>query len=127
MYPSLFVLKGVTLYALAAHLCRLVDVGPAADDAAAAAKFRAFWGPVSELRRFQVGQTPTMGRKRAPVASLLTIAGAGSQHLYHLADLHTSVFALSCRMVASVRQLCGGQGQGQGIPSWTGEPWEGRG
>lgn len=35
---------------------RLVDVGPAADDATAAARFRAFWGERSELRRFQVGQ-----------------------------------------------------------------------
>lgn len=30
---------------------RLVDVGPAADDAAAAAKFRKLWGDKSELRR----------------------------------------------------------------------------
>ncbi|KAF5838727.1 Nrap protein [Dunaliella salina] len=35
---------------------RLVDVGPAADDAKAAAKFRAFWGEASELRRFQDGK-----------------------------------------------------------------------
>lgn len=35
---------------------RLVDVGPAADDARAAAKFRAFWGDASELRRFQDGK-----------------------------------------------------------------------
>lgn len=31
---------------------RLVDVGPAADDAAAAARFRRFWGERSELRRW---------------------------------------------------------------------------
>lgn len=30
---------------------RLVDVGPAADDAAAAGKFRKLWGDKSELRR----------------------------------------------------------------------------
>eukprot|EP00798_Chlamydomonas_sp_ICE-L_P031575 gene31575-6769_t len=35
---------------------RLVDIGPAADDTRAAAKFRAFWGDRSELRRFQDGK-----------------------------------------------------------------------
>ena len=35
---------------------RPVDIGPAADDAATAAKFRAFWGPAAELRRFQDGK-----------------------------------------------------------------------
>ncbi|KAL6748586.1 Nrap protein-domain-containing protein [Haematococcus lacustris] len=35
---------------------RLVDIGPAADDAPAAARFRAFWGEASELRRFQDGK-----------------------------------------------------------------------
>ncbi|KAG1665156.1 hypothetical protein FOA52_005537 [Chlamydomonas sp. UWO 241] len=34
---------------------RLVDVGPAADDAKAALRFRAFWGAKSELRRFVDG------------------------------------------------------------------------
>ncbi|GFR51741.1 hypothetical protein Agub_g14187 [Astrephomene gubernaculifera] len=36
--------------------CRLVDVGPAADDAPAAARFRRFWGDKSELRRWQDGK-----------------------------------------------------------------------
>lgn len=36
--------------------CRLVDIGPAADDGKAAAKFQAFWGNKSELRRFQDGK-----------------------------------------------------------------------
>ncbi|MEW5301334.1 MAG: hypothetical protein WDW38_009543 [Sanguina aurantia] len=35
---------------------RPVDIGPAADDLAAAARFRAFWGSVSELRQFQDGK-----------------------------------------------------------------------
>ena len=35
---------------------RAVDVGPPADDAAAASEFRAFWGAKSELRRFQDGK-----------------------------------------------------------------------
>lgn len=35
---------------------RLVDVGPAADDGAAAAKFRTLWGDKAELRRFQDGK-----------------------------------------------------------------------
>lgn len=35
---------------------RLVDIGPAADDGPAAARFRGFWGEVSELRRFQDGK-----------------------------------------------------------------------
>jgi U3 small nucleolar RNA-associated protein 22 len=35
---------------------RLVDVGPAANDTAAAEKFRGVWGDKSELRRFQDGK-----------------------------------------------------------------------
>ena len=35
---------------------RPTDIGPAADDARAAAAFRAFWGDRSELRRFQDGK-----------------------------------------------------------------------
>ena len=35
---------------------RLVDVGPAANDTAAAEKFRGIWGEKSELRRFQDGK-----------------------------------------------------------------------
>jgi len=35
---------------------RLADVGPPADDARASARFRAFWGDKSELRRFQDGK-----------------------------------------------------------------------
>lgn len=35
---------------------RPVDIGPAADDLVAAARFRAFWGAVSELRQFQDGK-----------------------------------------------------------------------
>jgi hypothetical protein len=38
-----------------AHAARIVDRGPAADDAAAAAAFRAFWGDKAELRRFKDG------------------------------------------------------------------------
>ncbi|EFJ46213.1 hypothetical protein VOLCADRAFT_105649 [Volvox carteri f. nagariensis] len=36
--------------------CRLVDVGPAADDGPAAARFRKFWGEKAELRRWQDGK-----------------------------------------------------------------------
>jgi Nrap protein domain 3 len=46
------VLLGVMLDAAAAT--RPVDMGPAAEDAAAAAEFRAFWGDKAELRRFPV-------------------------------------------------------------------------
>jgi U3 small nucleolar RNA-associated protein 22 len=35
---------------------RAVDTGPSADQAAAAAAFRAFWGERAELRRFADGQ-----------------------------------------------------------------------
>lgn len=35
---------------------RLVDLGPAGDDTAAAAKFREFWGEKAELRRFLDGK-----------------------------------------------------------------------
>lgn len=45
-------LLGVTLDPAAAT--RPVDMGPAAEDAAAAADFRAFWGTKAELRRFPV-------------------------------------------------------------------------
>lgn len=48
------VLVGATLDPTLA--LRLVDVGPPADDAAAAAKFRAFWGDAAELRRFKDGK-----------------------------------------------------------------------
>jgi hypothetical protein len=45
--------KRVTVGAVvdAAAALRVVDVGPAADDLAAAGKFRALWGDKSELRR----------------------------------------------------------------------------
>jgi U3 small nucleolar RNA-associated protein 22 len=46
------VLLGVTLDPTAAM--RPVDMGPAAEDTAAAADFRAFWGNKAELRRFPV-------------------------------------------------------------------------
>ncbi|EFJ46211.1 hypothetical protein VOLCADRAFT_93423 [Volvox carteri f. nagariensis] len=36
--------------------CRLVDVGPAADDGPAAGRFRKFWGEKAELRRWQDGK-----------------------------------------------------------------------
>ncbi len=48
------VLLGVQLDAAAA--ARLVDMGPPAEDAAAAAEFRAFWGDKAELRRFPVSR-----------------------------------------------------------------------
>ncbi|GLI63249.1 hypothetical protein VaNZ11_006146 [Volvox africanus] len=35
--------------------CRLVDIGPSADDGPAAAQFRQFWGRRAELRRWQDG------------------------------------------------------------------------
>jgi U3 small nucleolar RNA-associated protein 22 len=38
------------------QVLRLVDVGPAADDVKAAAKWQALWGSKSELRRFQDGR-----------------------------------------------------------------------
>ncbi|GLC36668.1 hypothetical protein PLESTM_000487400 [Pleodorina starrii] len=45
---------GAVLDPLAAS--RLVDVGPAADDGPAAARFRRFWGEKAELRRWQDGK-----------------------------------------------------------------------
>ncbi|KAM0752220.1 Nrap protein [Meredithblackwellia eburnea MCA 4105] len=39
----------------AAEAGRLVDQGPSAEDEAACAEFRTFWGPKSELRRFKDG------------------------------------------------------------------------
>ena len=38
-----------------AKVSRLVDMGPAADNAKLAARFRAFWGARAELRRFPDG------------------------------------------------------------------------
>lgn len=40
----------------AAEAGRIVDQGPSAEDEAACAEFRAFWGEKSELRRFKDGQ-----------------------------------------------------------------------
>lgn len=40
----------------AAEAVRLVDMGPAAEDTAAAADFRSFWGAKSDLRRFPDGR-----------------------------------------------------------------------
>jgi len=54
--PCVQVLLGVTLDAAAAG--RPVDMGPAAEDAAAASDFRAFWGDKAELRRFPVRTHP---------------------------------------------------------------------
>lgn len=45
---------GITLDPEHAH--RLVDHGPTAEDTAGAEKFRAFWGPLAELRRFRDGR-----------------------------------------------------------------------
>ncbi|GIL57828.1 hypothetical protein Vafri_13058 [Volvox africanus] len=36
--------------------CRLVDIGPSADDGPVAARFRRFWGERAELRRWQDGK-----------------------------------------------------------------------
>lgn len=52
--PARHVTVGALMDAAAAG--RLVDVGPPADDARAAAKFRKFWGAKAELRRFQDGK-----------------------------------------------------------------------
>ena len=37
------------------HVGRTIDMGPPADHAAEANRFRSFWGPKSELRRFPSG------------------------------------------------------------------------
>lgn len=50
------VLLGVRVNASEAS--RLVDMGPGAEDSAAASDFRAFWGDKAELRRFPVSRFP---------------------------------------------------------------------
>jgi U3 small nucleolar RNA-associated protein 22 len=66
---------------------RLVDVGPPADDAAAAARFRALWGDRSELRRFQDGKICEAVAWEAPPGSRHTIPDAAVSHVLgrHLA------------------------------------------
>ncbi|KAI8473415.1 MAG: Nrap protein [Monoraphidium minutum] len=67
----------------AAEVCRLVDVGPPADDAAAAGRFRSLWGERAELRRFQDGticeavvwEAPPDARHSAPDAAVAHLLG----------------------------------------------------
>jgi U3 small nucleolar RNA-associated protein 22 len=44
-----------TISRASSQALRAVDMGPAGDDDARAAAFRAFWGSKSELRRFKDG------------------------------------------------------------------------
>jgi U3 small nucleolar RNA-associated protein 22 len=65
----------------AAEALRAVDVGPPANDTAAAARFRALWGERSELRRFQDGRiceavvwdAPGDARHTVPDAAVSTL------------------------------------------------------
>lgn len=64
---------------------RLVDVGPPADDAKAADKFRALWGDKSELHRFQDGKiSETVVWEAGPAERHtvpdMCVAGAHCQH-----------------------------------------------
>lgn len=60
---------------------RLVDVGPPADDAAAAARFRALWGERSELRRFADGKIAEAVVWEAPPDARHTIPDAAVAYL----------------------------------------------
>lgn len=62
---------------------RLVDIGPAADDRKAAARFRAFWGDRSELRRFQDGQICEALVWEGPAAARHTIPDRIVQYIVH--------------------------------------------
>ncbi len=62
---------------------RLVDVGPAADDATAAARFRRFWGERSELRRWASRHPAAMASAivhAAPATSRPPWVGLGRPH-----------------------------------------------
>ena len=76
--PPLVLTLGIVLDA--AEAGRLVDQGPPAEDEAACAEFRAFWGSKSELRRFKDGAIlesvvwdqvlePGLGQQRNKVVS----------------------------------------------------------
>lgn len=81
------VLLGVQLDAAAA--IRPVDMGPAAEDTAAAADFRAFWGDKAELRRFPVRTRPAVviffcaSHVQDPTGAASTLACHGSRALRH--------------------------------------------
>ncbi|GJP77229.1 hypothetical protein CLOP_g7661 [Closterium sp. NIES-67] len=61
---------------------RLVDKGPSADNKAEALKFRAFWGPKAELRRWKDGTVTE------------AVAWEGTQSLRHLIPSRLIAFAL---------------------------------
>ena len=88
---------------------RLVDVGPAADKKAEAAKFRQFWGDRAELRRFKVNLGGCAQRRRCTASFFLSwfpeMAGCA---------------ALCDRMDPSRKQLCGSVHHRSGTSSCIG-------
>lgn len=70
----------------AQEVSRVVDVGPPADDAAAAARFRALWRDKSELRRFQDGKICEAVVWEAPPDARHTVPDAAVSYLlsHHL-------------------------------------------
>ena len=92
---------------------RMVDVGPPADDKTGAVeRFRAFWGPKAELRRFQDGkiseavvwECPPSDRHKVPDK---IIAYALALHLYKSAapSLSASISTTSGRLDGALLQL----------------------
>eukprot|EP00198_Chlamydomonas_reinhardtii_P001268 XP_001690603.1 predicted protein [Chlamydomonas reinhardtii] len=61
--------------------CRLVDVGPSADDGPAAARFRRFWGERSELRRWADGKITETAVWEVPQAQRHTIPDTIMRHV----------------------------------------------
>ncbi|KAG2440710.1 hypothetical protein HXX76_003567 [Chlamydomonas incerta] len=85
--------------------CRLVDVGPSADDGPAATRFRRFWGERSELRRWADGkitetavwEVPQAQRHTIPDIILRHVAG---RHLPDGASVATATGALDWALSA---------------------------
>ncbi|KAG2441964.1 hypothetical protein HYH02_009758 [Chlamydomonas schloesseri] len=61
--------------------CRLVDIGPSADDGPAAARFRRFWGERSELRRWADGKITETAVWELPQAQRHTIPDIIMRHV----------------------------------------------
>ncbi|CEH11999.1 Nucleolar RNA-associated protein (NRAP) [Ceraceosorus bombacis] len=88
----------------AEHALRLVEHGPAPEDAAGAQSFKQFWGDLSELRRFRDGRIveavvwPAEGRGRIPRKMVEHIlarhAGARAQAVQWHADAYEGLLQL---------------------------------
>ncbi|MCJ1250264.1 hypothetical protein MMC30_007490 [Trapelia coarctata] len=100
---------------------RTVDRGPSADDKAAAAAFRKFWGEKAELRRFKDGSIieSLIWTEKDQARSIL------QQVVLYVIDRHVnSVAAQSIQFVAeNLPQLLPGDGAHSATPPGLFQPW----